>query len=108
MLDLNHPQTEHIFTASGLEDAVLGGAKRIVAAQPSERHELLVWCEHRLDRMRTLNLEHFSNSASIASAINELHGAMRALAASESPHLNMVSPAFTRLESDDGFGTWAI
>jgi hypothetical protein len=108
MLDLNHPQTVHIFTASGLEDAVLDGATRIIAAQPSERPALLTWCEERLSRMRTLNVQHFGGSASITSAIDALHTALRALAASQSPTFSMVSPAFTRLESDDGFGTWAI
>jgi len=108
MLDLNHPQTTHIFTASGLEDAVLDGAKRIITAHPSERPALLVWCEERLSRMRTLNVQHFGSSPSITSAIDELHAALRALAVSESPKFSMVLPAFTRLESDDGFGTWAI
>jgi hypothetical protein len=108
MLDLDHPQTEHIFTAAGLEEAVLDGAKRIVAAQPSERRDLLARCEERIDRMHTLNSEHFEDSPSINQAINELRDALRVLAASDSPQLNLVLPAFTKLESDDGFGTWMI
>ena len=108
MLDLSHPQTEHIFAAARLEDAVLDGAKRIIAAQPSERQELLRWCEQRLDMMRTLNAEHFRSLPSIASIIDELHSALRALVASPSPDMSIVRPAFLRLESDDGFGTFAI
>ncbi len=105
MLDLNHPQTEHVFAAARLEDAVLEFAKRIVSAQPSERPELLASCQQSIDAMRRLNSERFGSSASIASAIDELHAALRSLAASASPHLSIVHPAFTRLESDDGFGT---
>ncbi len=105
MLDLNHPQTEHIFAAARLEDAVLDAAKRIISAQPSERQELLARCEPSLGRMRVLNSEHFGASPSIASAIDELHGALRVLAASPSPHMDVVRPAFARLESDEGFGT---
>jgi hypothetical protein len=105
MLDLNHPQTKHIFAAGRLEDAVLDGAKRIIASQPSERHALLAECEQRLASMRILNTEHFGGSHSISSAIDELHGALRGLAACESPQMDLVRPAFARLESEDGFGT---
>jgi len=68
MLDLNHPQTEHIFAAALLEDAVLECARRIVSAQPFERPELLALCERFTAHELCL-------------------------------------PAFTRLESDEGFGT---
>jgi len=105
MLDLNHPQTEHVFAAARLEDAVFECAKRIVSAQPSERPGLLASCQQSIDAMRTLNSERFGRSASIASAIDELHRAMRSLAASASPEMNIVHPAFTRLASDEGFGT---
>ena len=105
MLDLNHPQTEHIFAAARLEDAVLECAKRIVAAQTSERPELLALCEQSINAMRTLNSERFGSSVSIASAVDELQAAMRSFATSASPHMSMVHPAFTRLESDKGFGT---
>ena len=108
MLDLNHPQTEHIFAAARLEDAVLDGAKRIITSQPSEREELLGWCEQKLDMMRTLNAEHFRSSPSIASTIDELHSALRALVANPSPDMSIIRPAFSRLESEDGFGTFAI
>ncbi len=105
MLDLNHPQTEHIFAAARLQDAVMDGAKRIIAAQPSERQELLALCEQSIDSMRTLHSEHFRSSGSLATVIDELHAALRALAASASPHWDIVRAAFTRLESDEGFGT---
>ena len=105
MLDLNHPQTQHIFAAGRLEDSVLEGTKRIIASQPSERNALLAQCEQSLERMRALNAEHFGGSQSISSAIDELHDALRRLAASAAPHMDMIRPAFTRLESEDGFGT---
>ena len=105
MLDLNHPQAEHIFAAARLEDAVLECAKRIVSAQPSERPALLALCEQSIKAMRILNSERFGGSASIASAIDELHATMRSLATSALPHMSIVHPAFMRLESDEGFGT---
>ena len=105
MLDLNHPQTQHIFAAARLEDAVLECAKRIVSAQPSERLALLASCEQSIYAMRALNSERFGGSGSIASVIDELYAAMRSLAASTSPDMSIVHSAFTRLESDEGFGT---
>jgi hypothetical protein len=105
MLDLNHPQTEYIFAAARLEDAALECAKRIVSAPPSERLPVLTLCERSVDTMRKLNSEHFGSSASIASAIDELQAAIRRLAASASPDMSVVRPAFTRLDSDDGFRT---
>ncbi len=108
MLDLKHPQTQHIFAAARLEDAVLEAAKGILAADPSERERLLKQCEQRLDGMRTLNAEHFRNSPSIASAIDELQAALRILAESAAPKMEIVRAAFSRLQSEKGFGTWAI
>jgi hypothetical protein len=105
MLDLNHPQTRHIFAAGRFEDTVLDLVKRIISSQPSERRALLDQCEQSLEGMRKLNAEHFGGSQSISSAIDELHDALRGLAASASPHMDMVWPAFTRLESENGFGT---
>src|SRR5437764_11593784 len=105
MLDLNHPQTEHIFSAARLQDAVLECAKRIVSVQASGRSELLTSCARSIDAMRTLNSEHFDSSASIASAIDELSAAMHSLAASGSPGMSIVQPALTKLDSDEGFGT---
>ena len=105
MLDLSHPQTEHIFAAARLEDAVLDCAKRIVSSHPSERPELLDLCEQSIDAMRILNSERFGGSPSIASAIDGLQNAMCSLAASASPQMGIVQPAFTRLDSDEGFGT---
>ena len=105
MLDLNHPQTEHIFAAARLEDAVLECAKHIISAQRSERPELLASCQQSIDAMRTLNSTRFGGSPSITSVIDELHTAMRSLAASDSTDMSIVRPAFARLESDEGFGT---
>lgn len=108
MLDLNHPFTKHIFAASRFEDAIKDGARRIIAAPPAERAGLLAGCEQQLDAMRALNREHFKNSPFIASAIDELQQALRNLAASASPQINTILPALVKLESGDGFGTFAI
>jgi len=105
MLDLNHPQSKHIFAAARLEDAVRLSVQRIIDAQPLERPELLTLCELTIDAMRSLNAEGFGSSASIASAIDGLHVALRALAASASPGWDIVSSAFNKLESDEGFRT---
>ena len=108
MLDLNHPQTEHIFAASRLEDAVLEIANRMVSAHPSERQALLASCEQQFSAVRLLNSERFGSSTSIASAIDYLQSAMRDLAESRSSNMGIVRPAFTKLESDEGFGTVGI
>jgi len=108
MLDLNHPQSKYIFAAARLEDAIRDGANHIMAAQPSERGELLAACEQHLASMRTLNADHFRSSPSIALIIDELQVALRALAMSESPHFDIIWPALSRLESEEGFGTFAI
>lgn len=105
MLDLNHPRTEYVFAASRLEDAVRDVAERIIAAQPSERPKLLAEAERSIDAMRSLNLERFGGTASIASAIDNLQIAIRALADGASPNWEAIGPAFTRLASNDGFGT---
>jgi hypothetical protein len=105
MLDLNHPQTKHIFAASNLEDAVLGAARQIVAARPSERQHILDTSEETFNRMRKLNSEHFANSSSIAKAIDELCEAFRTFAAHTEPRLEMLLPALENLRSDAGFGT---
>lgn len=108
MLDLNHPGSKHIFAAARLEDAIRDGAKRIIAARPSERGELLRACEQIFARMRQLAADHFIHKPSLPLMVDELQVALRALAASESPHFGMILPAFSRLESSEGFGTFAI
>lgn len=105
MLDFNHPQTEHIFAAARLEDAAHTIARRIISAQPSERAALLAQAEQTFESMHTLNSERFGGSSSIASVIGDLRGAFHTLAASASPSWEIVGSAFTRFESDDGFGT---
>jgi hypothetical protein len=109
MLDSNHPQTNHVFAAARLEAEILDSARRIIAAsQPSDRAARLKKCEETLDRMYKLNNEQFHSSPSIASIIHELQIALSTLAASTSPTMDMIEPALAKLESDDGFGTWAI
>ncbi|HTR41833.1 MAG TPA: hypothetical protein VMH87_09485 [Pseudomonadales bacterium] len=72
MLNLNHPQSKHIFAASRFEDAVLEHAKKMTLVPSVRRRELLIECQQQLNKMRTLNAEHFENSPFIFEAIDEL------------------------------------
>ena len=75
MLDLDHPQTNWIFEASGLEGAVLTRAKKMTLVPTCERKDLLdevfIFC----DDMKILNKKHFSNSNFINEAVDELYKA---------------------------------
>ena len=104
MLDLNDPHSKYIFAAARLEDAILNVAKRIIAARPSERVELLRECEEILASMHRLAVDHFAHSHSLPPMINELHDALRALAESGSPDFRMISPALSRLSRKRDLG----
>ena len=80
MLDLNHPQSEHIFTASGLEDGVLVRAKSMTLSPSSRRLELLAECEPLLADLHTLNRDHFGASDFIATTIDDLRRRLHELA----------------------------
>ena len=72
MLNLDHPQSKHIFAASGLEDAILERAKKMTLVPSVRRRELQVECQQMLSKMRALNSEHFKDSPFISDAIDEL------------------------------------
>src|SRR5688572_15864020 len=72
MLELNHPQTKHIFTASGLLGAVLERARKMTVAPTFGRRELLAECQPVLEEMRRLNSEHFESLPFIFGSIEQL------------------------------------
>jgi hypothetical protein len=80
MLDLNHPQTTHIFRASHLLAAVTGLAYAMTVASSSVRRELLEESLPRLDAIRKHNIDHFGADSFIARAIDEYEEGLRKLA----------------------------
>jgi hypothetical protein len=72
MLDLDHPQSKHIFAAARLEDAILECAKKMTLAPSVRRREMLVECQQALGEMQALNSQHFESSPFIFDAIEEL------------------------------------
>jgi hypothetical protein len=87
MLDLDHPQSEHIFTASRLEDAVLARAKTMTLSPSSRRLELLAECEQLLADLHILNQKHFGASDFIATTIDDLRRRLREVAELRDGHI---------------------
>jgi hypothetical protein len=80
MLNLDHPQSKHVFAASNLEDSVFERAKLMTLVPSARRRELLGECEPKLAAMRTLNTEHFDNSERISEVIDDLARRLNQLA----------------------------
>lgn len=108
MLDLSHPQSEYIFAAARLEDAVQKVAIKIIGAAPSARAEMLVEAKELTASMRDLNAKHFRNSAVINSGVDSLEAALRELASASAPQMSAVFAALQFLDSNEGFGTVSI
>ena len=72
MLNLDHPQSKHVFAASNLEDYILGRAKLMTLVPSNQRRVLQAECEPKLAAMRTLNAEHFDNREAISEGIDDL------------------------------------
>ena len=72
MLDLNHPQSEHIFKASGLLDALLKCSQRMSVAPSAVRAELLTHASSRIEELRALGAERFATSTTIAPSLDQL------------------------------------
>ncbi len=72
MLDLNHPQSEHIFKASALLDALLKCSQRMSVAPSGVRAELLTHASSRIDELRALGAERFPKSTAIQPALDQL------------------------------------
>ena len=73
MLDINAPESNWIFKASGLQDAVLTRSKKMTLVETVKRLELLDEIFIICDDMKILNNKHFSNSQFINDAIEELY-----------------------------------
>lgn len=105
MLDLNHPQTPHIFAAARLEDSLLARANRMVKAGAAERHGILNECDPFLASLRNITKDHLNDSPSIHEALDEFHADLERLAWTEVPELNMISESRAKLGSAGGFCT---
>jgi hypothetical protein len=80
MLDLDHPQTPHIFAASNQLDMVLDFCKRISISHSSGRGRMLEIVRPCFAALRWLNGERFGNSPAIAAGITDLERAADQLA----------------------------
>lgn len=80
MLDLNHPQTQYIFEASAIEDALKTRALQMSVLPSAKRLPLLEQCHYGLDELRRLNRDHFENSAFIAQTLDEAEAALNGIA----------------------------
>jgi len=81
MLDLDHHQTEHIFRASGLKDAVMKYGQEMSVSPSSVRFDLLTKCTPLFERMRSLAADHFAPDADhIISLVNDYERAITDLA----------------------------
>lgn len=80
MLDLDHPMSEHRFSASRAQDRVLNRAKRMTLVPTQERLKLLEECRKDLQEMRQINNAYFQESPFISSAIQELDDSLQKLA----------------------------
>lgn len=81
MLDLDHPQTSHIFAAARQMDLILSCATRMSVAGGRQRTRLLDIARPAFAALRWLNSHQFQNSPVILDSINELERALERLAA---------------------------
>ncbi len=109
MLDTDHPQTKHVFSASALEDALLARVNQMQDLPKSGRAAALPECLHIIAKMRRLNQEHFDASPFIEAALSEAQTALEQLTQTGTPHdLEPVIRALVKLASAKGFGTCFI
>lgn len=81
MLDLDHPQTPHVFAAARQMDLILGCAQQMTAATGRHRNNLLEIARPCFAALRWLATNHFENSAAILDSIDDLQRALESLAA---------------------------
>src|SRR5262245_10328470 len=79
MLDLDHPQTPHVFAASRQIDLILDYAKRITLSGTAGRQFMLEVIRPAFAALRWLNTARFENAAEITEAITELEQQMEKL-----------------------------
>ncbi|MES2463401.1 MAG: hypothetical protein V4671_22740 [Armatimonadota bacterium] len=80
MLDLNHPLTDPIFAAGGMEDVLLVNAQWMTLLPSDMRLLVLGDCLVVLDKLRLLNQEHFQASYFLFEAIDEMQAALESIA----------------------------
>lgn len=80
MLDLDHPQTPHVFAAARQLDLILDYCKRISYADSKERLFMLEIIRPCFAALRWLQTQRFADEPQIAASINELKRQVQALA----------------------------
>ncbi|MDY3555565.1 hypothetical protein R5W24_004708 [Gemmata sp. JC717] len=80
MLDLDHPQSRHVFAASQQLDLILDYLKRITYVGSKERLALLEIIRPCFAALRWLQAQRFAGESRIAAGIDELEQAAEQLA----------------------------
>lgn len=80
MLDLDHPQTPHVFAASRQLDLILDYCKRISYAESKGRLSMLEIIRPCFAALRWLQTQRFADIPQIAGSIDELERQVEALA----------------------------
>ncbi len=103
MLDMDHPQTPHVFAAARLEDAL-----RMLLVQwkgtGTPTPELTEACTRLIDALHELNMSHFGGASGITQTLESLRTAIIRI------DFNASWASFMALADapGDNFGTWAI
>lgn len=80
MLELNHPQTAHVFAASQQLDLIVDYAKRITLSETKGRKFMLEVVRPAFVALRWLTAERFDGKSTIADGIAELERQLEQLA----------------------------
>ena len=85
MLDLDHPQTPHIFAAAKQLDLILQYSKLATLGSGKHRFDFYQVVEPSLNALRWLNKNRFDACVELATAIDNLETELHALASAEIP-----------------------
>jgi len=85
MLDLNHPQTPHVFAAAKQLDLILRYSKLTTIGTGKRRFDCYQIVEPSFNALRWLNENRFDASTDLANAIDKLDAELRTLANAEIP-----------------------
>ena len=78
--DIDSPQSQAIFKASGLEDAILTRAKKMTLLPAEQREKLLNECEEKLIELEKICNESFNGNKNILGAINIYRDGLKKIA----------------------------
>jgi hypothetical protein len=81
MLDLDHPQSAHVFAAARQEDLILDCCKVMTLSDANGRRRTLEIIRPAFAALRWLNRERFGNSEQIGAGIDQLEREAESLAA---------------------------